>query len=48
MEFNDFISSVSNKWGYQNSPDYRSYSNRAKMVSKLMISGDWDKLGKNL
>ena len=41
MEFGDFLFPVSNNWGYQNGPECQGYSDKAKMLSKLTISGDW-------
>ena len=41
MEFSDIIFSVWKQWGYQNSPKCRDYSDRAKIVSKFLILGNW-------
>ena len=35
MEFSDIIFSMWNKYGSQNSPEFRGFSDRAKMMLKI-------------
>ena len=44
MEFSDIVFSVRNKWGNQNSLECQGYSDRARIMLKLLTwgTGHWE------